>query len=276
MKYIVRTGRTFYAIAIIVYGIQQFVYSNFRDVFFPPWQTSLPLLTVWAYIFGVYLIASGFAIITGKKGYIAALLLGGIFLLLDVVFQLPYQFISEPNKLYHLGLWESVLKESALAGGAFVVASSFLKSNDFILSNKILKVLNRLQPYGSIFFSFTILSFGICHFLYPQGMADMVPCWFHDHAFWAYFGGVALITSACCIILNIRMRAVALLLSIMLFLWFLILHLPNAVKYPDVMRGNSISSTSDALAFSGIALLIAFTLKGQKWINDLEKIKIDY
>jgi hypothetical protein len=69
------------------------------------------------------------------------------------------------------------------------------------------------------------------------------------------------------------MRAIALMQSLMLLLWFLLLHLPAAFVNPYIMRGNSVSSAADALAFSGIALLIAFTLKKQKWIEDLEALQ---
>ncbi|MEO8712737.1 MAG: hypothetical protein ABI405_11465 [Parafilimonas sp.] len=274
MKYFIKTGRIFYAIALIVYGIQQFIYGDFRNVLLPPWQSHLPLLPAWAYLFGLYLIASGIAIIIGKKVYEVSLILGGILLFIVCAFQIPYELISEPNKSYHMGLWTSVLKEAALAGGAFVVADSLMQTKEIaIQKNKTwIKILDKIKPYGNIFFCNTMICFGIAHFMYGENISNLVPSFFPDHIFWTYFAAVALIGSGSFIILNIRTRVIALLLSLMIFLWFWMVHLPGAFQDPHLDRGNNVSSAFDALAFSGIALLIAFTLKKQKLIDDIEKI----
>jgi hypothetical protein len=50
-------------------------------------------------------------------------------------------------------------------------------------------------------------------------------------------------------------------------------HVPAGIKYPVFQRGDLLASAFDALAFTGIALLIAFTLKGQKWIADIDSWK---
>ncbi len=43
----------------------------------------------------------------------------------------------------------------------------------------------------------------------------------------------------------------------MLFLWFVFLHLPNAIAYPYAGRGNQIVSAFDALLFCGTALVLS-------------------
>jgi len=192
MKYFTKASCTFYGVAIIVYGIQQFVYGNFRRVQLPPWQYDLPALNIIAYITGAGLIVAGAAIIFDKNAREASLILGGIFLLLCCFVHVPYELISEPNKSYHLGLWENVLKELALAGGAFVVAGS-CKEIHRNQKSVIIKCLEKFIPYGSLFFSITITSFGIAHFMYEKYIEAMVPYWVPDHTFWAYFTGTALI-----------------------------------------------------------------------------------
>ena len=270
---IIRIGRTFYGLAMIVYGVQQFVYGDFRNVLFPPWQHILPWLPVWAYIFGAYLLASGFSIIFSKNPKNVLLVLGGTLLSLVCLFQVPYELISEPNSSYHLGLWVSTLKELALAGGAFVMAGTLPADHEASPgSSFVINLLHKIIPYGSIFFSITIVSFGVSHFLYAEFVAALVPAWAPDHLFWTYFAAVALIGSGICIILDIRMRAVALLLGVMIFLWFLSLHSPATFRDPFIDRGNNLSSSLDALAFSGTAFAIAFGLKKQKWIDDIEHL----
>lgn len=260
MKLFTKVSCTFYGVAIIVYGVQQFIYGNFRRVQLPPWQYNLPALNIIAYITGTGLIVAGAAIIFNKNAREAALILGGIFLLLCCFVHVPYELISEPNKSYHLGLWENVLKELALAGGAFVVAGS-CDDIDRNPKNVIIKSLEKIIPCGSIFFSITITSFGIAHFMYEKYIEAMVPYWVPDHTFWAYFTGTALIGAGVFIILDIRKRKIAALLGTMLFFWFIVVHIPGAISNPFAGRGNSISSAFDALAFSGAAFLIAISRK---------------
>ena len=257
MKYIIKTSRLIYGIAIVVYGIQQFIYGNFRRVQLPPWQYHLPALNIIAYVTGAGLIVAGASIIFDIRTRNTSLVLGGIFLLLVCLVHVPYELISEPNKSYHLGLWESTLKELALAGGAFVVAGSYDETQ---LKEKsvLINFLEKLIPYGSLFFSITIVSFGIAHFMYEKFIETMVPSWIPDHTFWTYFSGTALIGSGGCIILDISKQKIAALLGTMLFLWFWLVHIPGAIPAnPAIDRGNLVSSAFDALAFSGTAFLIA-------------------
>src|ERR1700761_7614165 len=125
MRILIYLGRAFYAIALLVYGVQQLYFGTFRDVFFSVYQDHLPLRYLFAYAFGIYLIATGVLIFIPGKGKIASLILGGVLMALFLGTHITYELFSEPNKLYHLGLWTTPLKELALAGGAFVVAYSF-------------------------------------------------------------------------------------------------------------------------------------------------------
>jgi len=223
MNYLITTGRAFYSCALMVYGIQQLYFGSFRDVFFSPYQNHLPFLRVFAWLFGLYLIGTAALLFTKKFAKRAALVLGAVFMTLFLTTHLSYELISEPNKIYHLGLWATPLKEIALCGGAFVVAGSCAGDGP-------------------------------------------------DHLFWVYFAGVALVAAGVAIALGIRIRAVSLLLGLMIFLWFWMVHLPSAIAQPTVNRGNLPASAFDALAFSGIAIIIAFTVKNQKWISNLEGI----
>lgn len=266
MTYLIKAGRAFYALALIVYGIQQFYFGTFRNVFFSPYQEHLPLLNILAYLFGLYLVVSGVLILVHKNGKKAALLLGGVFLILFLCTQLPYELLSQPHK-YYLALWVTPLKELALAGCAFVVADSFQDEN---VPGGVYRVLSRMAPYGNLFFLFTMTCFGIGHLLHGPRLVSIVPVWWPDRLFWVYFTGVALVGSGVAIILGIRIRVIALLLALMIFLWFWMVHIPAGLKYPVYERGNLLASSFDALAFSGVSMLIALTMKKQRWISKLE------
>src|SRR5438128_2044835 len=102
MKYLLYTGRAFYAIAILLYGFHQFYFGSFRDVFFSVYQQHLPFLSGFAYLFGLYLVGTAVLILIPATGKRASLVLGAVWLVLFFGTQLTYELISEPNKLYHL------------------------------------------------------------------------------------------------------------------------------------------------------------------------------
>lgn len=263
MKNLIRVARFFYGTGIMGLGIQQFIYSDFRPVIWPPgWPLWIHGYSIFAYITGVALVTAGIFIILGKKVKVVSLLLGGFLFVVFMAIQCPYVLFIQPNSPRHLGLWTDPLKELALSGGAFVMAGLF---NDEAKGYKNFSfyIMEKLVPFGRIFFSITMVSFGIDHFLYTEFVAGLVPAWFPDPTFWTYFAAVALIGSGVAIILEIRVKRIALLLSLMLFLWVIILHIPRAIDDPYGLQGNEVTSVFEALDFSGIALGIAIIYKNK-------------
>ena len=249
MQPLIRAGRAFYGIGIAGIGIQQFIYSAFRPVLLPYWPASFAAPAIWAYIIGAGLVLAGMMIVFNNNARTVAVSLGLFFFLLFLCFHVYYQLFLIPYD-FHFGNWTDALKELALSGGAFVMASSFPGTRSFA-SNKLLLTV------GRIFFSIMLIIFGIDHFLYTKFVAPLVPGWIPGHIFWTYFGAVALIASGLCIMLKIKTRLVGILLGTMLLLWFIILHIPRAIADPYAGKGNEITSVFQALAFSGIAFVIA-------------------
>jgi len=156
-----------------------------------------------------------------------------------------------------LGDWENAEKELALSGGAFVIAGCFAGKNE----KTLIRFVAKLVPLGTIFFALTIISFGIDHFLYAKEAADYVPSWIPNHMFWIYFAGVSLLGSGIAIILKIRVRLFAALLGTMIFIWFIILHTPYVIASRFADTGGEVTSAFLALAYSGVAFVIAGTAR---------------
>lgn len=265
MTNLIKTGRLFFSLGIIAYGIQQIVIRDFRPQILPGFPAWAHEHSIFAIVTGIIMVVVGLIIsgifkVEDVYRKTVCLYLGFYFLALIVVSHLPYLLFVYPHKLSHLGSWGDVLKELAFSGGAFVVAGSF--SDNSSLSNKnnsFETILKKLIPAGRIFFCTTIILFGCNHFVYD--ISAMVPKWYGMPTFWSYFGGAALILSGIAILFKIFLKPVGLLLALMLFLWFVSLHVPNAIEDPYAGRGNRIVSAFDALLFCGVALILSKSKK---------------
>jgi hypothetical protein len=262
MELLVKAGRKAYGICLVALGIQSMFYADFDPVFLPDASSWLPFHAALAYLWSSIFILAGLFIILEKKVKEISLALGGIFLTLFLLCQVPHLLIFDPNGK-SLGAWTRALKELAFSGGAFVIAGSYSWEN-IQPESALTRLLKKFIPFGKVFFSITMIVFGIDHFLYGEFVAALVPAWIPGHLFWTYFAGVALVGSGVAIIANIRLQLVASLLGTMIFLWFIFLHIPRAIADPYGNRGNEMTSVFQSFGFSGIAFIIAFARPGKK------------
>jgi len=231
-KQLVPPGRIFFGLALVAFGILQFVYGDFVPGRAPAWPSSIPGRLGWAYLSGAVLIAAGSAIIAGRKVREAGILAGTLILCWALLRQLP-ALAANPHGI----ILTNAGKATALAGGAFALAG--------------FPVLGRVGLGG-----FMILG-GIQHFNYIDFVARLVPAWIPGPVSWAYLAGVALIAGGVGMLVPRTAGRAAALSGLMIFLWVLILHLPRAVAAGAAQSRNEWTALFEALAFSGIALTLA-------------------
>jgi uncharacterized membrane protein len=259
-RWLTTIGRIFYGVGLVGIGIQHFIFRNFIPVILPIWPSSIPGRTFCAYVAGAALVAAGVAITCGAYARVVGTWTGAVLLVLVVIGQIPAQLMAYPA---HLGVWTNAFKELSLCGGAWVAAGSVENGRSrFSVRPGILALL---MPWGKYFLPITVAVFGVDHFLYPEFVATLVPAWIPGHVFWTYFAGVALIASGVAIIVGVKARLAALLLGIMIFSWFIVLHIPRAMADPHSGMGNEWTSVFEALAFSGIAFMLASLPVGNRF-----------
>lgn len=248
MRNVLHIGRIFYGIAMAALGFQTIYYHELPYMLLP-WDLHGPVII---YITGIIFLICAACIVFEKKAGQVSLLFGGMLLLVFLFCFVPYEFFVSKNYL-SLGEWENAEKELALSAGAFVIANSFPAQN----KNGLIKFLGKLAPFGAPVFAIIIFCFGILHFLFAKQASPLVPSWIPNHLFWIYFAGVALLGSGIAIILKIKTKLIATLLGTMIFIWFVILHIPRVVAAPAVDMPGEITSAFIALAYGGIAFVIA-------------------
>jgi uncharacterized membrane protein len=255
-------GRFFLAIAMVAFGVQHFVHLDFVTRVFPRLPAWIPAHTFLACVFGSILLASGVAIMFEKAARSTALLLGAIIFSSFALLYLP-SLITTPLSPFNGGLWTSAGKGLALSGGSFLVAGSLpvkLDSPANALARAV-RALERFIPLGRFFLAAFLILCGIEHFIYVEFVARMVPSWIPGSVFWTYFAGVALIAGGAGICVPLTSRLAGGLSGLMIFVWVLILHIPRAVA---MRNSNETTAVFEALAFSGVAFILAVAPKGDR------------
>lgn len=268
MKELIKIGRLFYGIGIAALGIHQLIIQKFRSEILAPFPAWAHEHVVFPILIGIILILSGIIIsgifsikfIDTKK---VCLYLGFGFLTAFLLSHLPYIFVFNTNKDAGFQIWINALEELCYSGGAFVLAGSFSEQN-FKGKNNFLAFLEKLIPFGRIFYSLLILLFGVSHFIFAAFLSSMVPKWLPCPMFWTYFFGAALIIACISIIFKLWIRVISLLLAFTLLLFFIFFHIPDAVSNPTMDGGNEIVRALICLLFCGIAIVIALTNDSKK------------
>jgi uncharacterized membrane protein YphA (DoxX/SURF4 family) len=251
-----KIGRIFYGVAIAAMGFLTMYYKDLPYFMIPPGRSWFSDHVILVYLSGFPLILAGTCIAFEEKILPASLLLGTFLLLIFCFYFIPYQ-LTHLSHYSDFGTWENAAKEVALSGGALIIAGSYPNRHQ----SPLFSFLSKLIPLGAIIFPLTIISFGINHFIYAREASDYMPSWIPNHLFWMYFTGSCLLGAGIAILLQIKPRLMATLLGTMIFIWVIILHIPKSLAAPFAENGGEVSSGFLALAYCGIAFVIAGATK---------------
>jgi uncharacterized membrane protein len=216
-------GRYLFAVALIAFGIIQFLTGAFLSSLLPV-PESLPAGKILLYALSTLFILSGAGIIILKENK-TALTAGLIFLLLLIY---PHLVILLQN-LHNAGEWTVLGESAAFCGGAFIIAEQFTGRPDPAGRSG---PWNAFMKAGRFIFGIALIIFGVQHFLYADYIATLIPHWIPFPLFWSYFVGVAFIAGAASILLKIKIRLACSLLGLMFLFWIIFVHVPRVTVNP--------------------------------------------
>jgi hypothetical protein len=110
-------GRYMFAISLIIFAVQHFMYATFVATLVPAW---IPGHLFWAYFVGVAFIAAALSIAANKGARLAGIMLGTMFLLWVVLLHAPRVAASPRNG----NEWTSEFVALAMCGASFVMAGA--------------------------------------------------------------------------------------------------------------------------------------------------------
>jgi uncharacterized membrane protein YphA (DoxX/SURF4 family) len=250
MNGLLTAGRLFFAIAMMFFGIEFFIFVSSMNgpLPGPPWSRGVLVLD-WLACAGF--IVAGVSIASGWMGRWVAMVLGVVLLLYGLLRYMP----AMVARVHDPGPWTVLFEILAMVGGAWVLAASFpADGRGFQQWDSFVW---RLSDVGRFLIAISLVVFAVQHFMYARFVATLIPAWIPAHLFWAYFTGVAFVAAAISIATKRMLGVAAMLLGTMFLLWVVILHAPRVAG--AIRNGNEVTSLFVAVAMCGLSFVLAGT-----------------
>ena len=227
----------FYALGAIGFGLTGLAFGGYARQWqpVPDWG---PLGEPLTYLVAGLILAAGVAAVTPRWRAHGAAASGIIFLLWVLFLKAPVVMAAPAV----LGAWLGFAEASslAIAGWMAVFALSGMNGRTAIASLRI--------GYGSC-----AIVFGLCHFVYADITASMVPEWLPQRHFWAHLTGAGHLAAGLALVLGMLARLAARMLGLMMGSFVLLVHLPDTIAQP---------ASASVWTFQFIALMLA----GGAWL----------
>jgi uncharacterized membrane protein YphA (DoxX/SURF4 family) len=241
-----RFGWRVYGLGVMALALASFALGNFD-----PGQSvpkNFPDRTVLAYAAATFMLLAGAAIEWRRATAWAAAALTAYFAVIVVV------LMDGRVVLRHAGqfmVYSNTAEQLAIAAGGLIVfaGSARIKA----------KLAARLSRIGRMVFGVCAVLFGGAHFFYMNMTAPLVPKWLPpSQLFWGYATGVAHIAAGVAILIGVKDRLAAILLTIMYAAFTPLVHAPLFLADPS-NHGNW-SENATNIVLTGCAWVVADSL----------------
>jgi uncharacterized membrane protein len=249
-----RFGRFATGLALLAFGIANFLVGDFVAGRAPVWPPGMPGQVGWAYLTGLVLIGAGVCIVTGRWAVRAALVAAALIGAWAFFRQIPHALLDAQLG----GEWTNLGKALTFSGGLVGVAGSFTLYSDDATEADIYRAW-LMRAVGRLALGAFLVVSGVQHFLFTPFVATLVPAWVPNPIFWTNLAGIALIAGGIGLVLAVTSRLAATLVGLMVLTWFFVLHIPRALA---MNNQNEWTAVIEALGVSGIALALVQRARG--------------
>jgi uncharacterized membrane protein YphA (DoxX/SURF4 family) len=243
-----RFGRFATGLALVAFGVANFVVGDFVAGRAPAWPVGVPGQVGWAYLTGVVLIGAGLCLVTGRWAVRAALVATGLIAAWALIRQFPHALADQQFG----GEWTNLGKALTFSGGLVGVAGSFVLNSPDATDAEIHRAW-LMRAVGRLSLSAFLVASGLQHLLFTSFVATLVPSWIPDPTFWTYFAAAALLAGGIGLVFAVTSRLAATCVGLMVLTWFFVLHIPRAIA---MNNQNEWTAVIEALGVSGIALAL--------------------
>ncbi|MBS0361406.1 MAG: DoxX family membrane protein [Proteobacteria bacterium] len=240
-------GWLVFGLSVAMLGVTGLAYANFLPG--QPAPKWLPARVPLGYAANGFMTAAGLAIAWRRTTAWGALALA-IYYGVLVVALMNGRMIARNAQIY-MAYSNTAEQAAILAGAAIVWAERAL-----LAPGRAAWVVRA----GQVAFGVCAVLFGGAHFAYMNFTAPLVPDWLPpSQLFWGYATGVFHILGGLAIIVGVRARLAAILLTVMYASWTPIVHLPLIILHPTDF-GRWIENATN-LVLTGAAWVVADSLR---------------
>jgi hypothetical protein len=227
----------FYALGAIGLGLTALAFGDLAR----PWRplpARAPFRTLLTYMSAALMLGAGGAALTSRWRLPGIAALGIIFTIWTLLLKTP-SIMAAPSVL---GAWLGFAEAGSLAIAGLMAASS-------------ISGIGGGRALGSLRIGYGLCAiiFGLCHYVYADITASMVPEWLPERHFWAYLTGTGHLLAGFALVSGVLARLAARMLGLMMGSFVLLVHLPDTVAHPAGLAAWTIQ-------------LIALTLAGGAWL----------
>lgn len=231
-----RISQIAFAIALIGLGLIGLLHKDF-SIIIPPEAATQPK---WLYMLGDGLVILGGLFVIFQRYELGSLLCALAILVFSYILKI-LPILAHSSFLQILNSAES-WETLGLFGGCLILASTIKKNKALFFIGLALQ---------STWFTWA----GIGHFMYKKYVMSLFPAYIPYPMFWLYFCAICLVLAGIGLWVPKYSKLTATLAAIMLFLWCIMLHIPNYVHRPyDISYAMGIF---ESLGFAGIMGMVA-------------------
>jgi len=242
MLFSARIASIFIAIALIGWGVIHFMTGDFITGRAPSWPEGLPGRLAWAYASGIlFLVTAFFIVFPTQKTSLAkvasvTVACSGLLVLTWAGARNLFWVVSHLDYGYML----TNLGKSITIGSGLMLIGWYSRRWVFI--------------FASVCTGIFLIIGGIQHFIFIDFVKTLVPRWIPGDVFWSYVAGVGLVAAGVALVTGISRKLAALISSYMVFIWFVILHVPRG--FGETASFNEWIAIFEALFVSAVLALI--------------------
>ena len=239
-------GWRVYGVGVAALGLACLTFGDFDPG--QPVPKNFPMRTALAYSAGAFMVVAAAAIEWRRTTVWGAAALTGYYVFF-VLLLMNGRLLLNGYAVY--GTYEGIAMQLAIAASALILYANSSQINTELVA--------RLSRLGKIAFGICCLVWGGAHFVYMNLTAPLVPKWLPPgQVFWGYLTGLCFIAAGVAILVGIKARLAAILLTVMIASFGLLANGPMLVADPS-SHWNWTESTLN-LALIGAAWVVADSL----------------
>lgn len=213
-------GHVLFAAVMMWLGVMGLGKGDFVQVWqpVPKW---VPAREILAYLCALISLGSGIGLLWHRSAPTASRVLFASLMAWLVVLRLPNLFFEKPLVLVAWAFGST----GVMVAAAWVLYVTFAGERDrhrfgFVADQRGVRIARSL--YG-----FSLIPFGLAHFMYPDATTVLIPASLPWHLGWAYSTGAAFIAAGLAIIVGVGARLAAALSTLQIGLFTLIVWVPR-------------------------------------------------